>query len=403
MKLTPRRLRLLPVLLACALTTGAAHAADEASMFSLSGFATLGLVKTDTDAAHYVSAGQPRGATKDASGEVDSKLGVQAGAKFNSMFSATVQLLSKQNGKGNFNPGVEWAFAKAQVTPAVAFRVGRMGGPYFAVSDFRDVGYANTTLRPPLDVYGQVSISHFDGADVTYQTSTGLGTVTAQLFGGKSTDSFSRTDLEFKKSVGFNATLELDGGLTLRLGHVAGKLTVKSAALNGLVAVIRTTPFASVGDELDANNKAASFTGLGATWDQGDWLVNAEYTQRRTDSYVPDTDGWYITVGHRFGSWTPYVTASQVRTVSGNVNNTIQPLNAALAQLKGAVDATTGGQRLAQKTVALGTRWDFTRNFAFKAQLDRVKPDGNGYFTQVQPAFAGKTVNVVSLSVDTVF
>lgn len=400
--MTHPRLRILAALVAGALGS-AAQAADNASMFSLSGFATLGLVKTNTDDAHYVITGQPRGATKDVSGEVDSKLGVQAGVKFNPMFSATVQLLSKQNGDGNFVPGVEWAFLKAQVLPSVSLRAGRMGAPFFAVSDFRDVGFANTALRPPPDVYGQVPVSHFDGADVTWQTSTGLGTVTAQLFGGKSSDTFERNDLDLKKMVGFNTTLEMDNGLSLRLGHVTGKLTVKSSSLSGLVTLLRTTPFASVGNQIDATDKKATFTGVGATWDEGDWLVNAEYTMRRTESYVPDTNGWYLTVGRRFGAWTPYVIGSQVRTVSSNVDNTIQPLNAQLTQLRAVVNATTDGQRLQQKTLALGVRWDFMRNFALKAQVDHVKATAETFFTQAQPGFAPRNVNVLSLAVDTVF
>jgi hypothetical protein len=405
MKLNPRRLRLvlLTSLLAAA---GVAQAADEASIFSLSGFATLGLVKTDNDNAQYVLFGQPRGADKGGSAEVDTKLGVQVGAKFNPMFSATVQVLSKQNGKGNFNPAVEWAFVKAQVMPGLALRAGRMGGPYFAVSDFRDVGYANTWLRPPSDVYGQVSISHFDGADVSYQLATGLGNFTAQLFGGKSSDTVYRTDIEYKNSVGINTTLEMDNGVTLRFGHVTGKLTVKSATLNGLVTTLRTTPFAAVGDQLDPNNKKATFTGVGMAWDGGEWLVNTEYTQRRFALYAPDTDGWYVTVGRRVGTWTPYATASQVRTVDSNVNNTIQPLTAGLAQLKAVVDGVLAGQRLNQKTLSVGTRWDFYRNFALKAQLDHIKPSGNGIFTAVKAGSGfgtGTKVNVLSLSVDTVF
>lgn len=398
----PTRQRVIPALLAC-LFCVAAQAADESNMFSVSGFATLGLTKTDTDSAHYVISGQTRGATKEVSGEVDSKLGVQLGAKFNPMFSGTVQLLSKQNGEGSFKPGVEWAFVKAQVVPSVAVRLGRMGGPFFAVSDFREVGFANTTLRPPQDVYGQVPVSHFDGADVTYQTSTGLGTVTAQVFGGKASSVVEYIDVDLKKLVGFNATLETDGGLSLRIGHVSGKLTVKSATLNGLVAVLRTTPFASVGNEIDATDKTASFTGVGATWDQGDWLLNAEYTQRRTDAYVPDTDGWYVTAGRRFGSWTPYATVSQVRTVSSNVNNTVVAANQQLAVLKGTVDAVLAGQALAQKTVALGARWDFARNFALKAQVDHIRHTGEGFFYQVKPDFGNRSVKVLSLAVDTVF
>lgn len=399
MKLMPR---LLPLLIAAALSGGAQ--AEEASMFSLSGFATLGLVKTDTNDAQFVLTGQPRGATKDVSAEVDSKLGVQLGAKFNPMFSATVQVLTRQTGEGNYTPGVEWAFGKVQLTPSVAVRLGRMGAPFFAVSDFRAVGFANTTLRPAPDVYGQVPVSHFDGGDATWQTPTALGTLTAQVFGGQAKDNVNGTDVELKKLAGVNVTLELDNGLSLRLGHVAGKLTVKSASLNSLVTTLRATPFASVGDSLDPNSRKASFTGVGLTWDQGDWLVNSEYTQRRTETYVPDTDGWYLTVGRRIGAWTPYATVSQVRTVSSNVNNTIQPLTPGLAQLKAVVDGTVASQHLGQKTLAVGARWDFYRNFALKGQLERIRLDGNGYFTRVtSPGFSNSSVNVLSLSVDTVF
>lgn len=393
------------VLAALATTqTPLAHA-DDGGMFSFSGFATLGLVRTSTDDAQYNIPNQTRGADKSASAEVDSKLAAQVGAKFNSTFSATLQLLSKQNGKGNFTPGVEWAFLKAQLAPSVSVRLGRMGGPFFMVSDFRDVGFANTMLRPPQDVYGQVPVSHFDGADLTYQLPVGSATLTMQALVGKASDVVGRLDVDLNRVRGVNANLEFDNGLTLRLGHIQGRLSVKIGTIDSLVAVLRATPFASVGNELDATDKPSSFTGAGLSWDQGDWVWNAEYTMRRSKSFVTDTKGWYVMGGHRFGSWTPYVTLSQLKHVDSNVTNTVVPLNAQLGQLKATVDYVLEAQIQQQKTLALGTRWDFRRNFALKAQLERVKPDGRGLFSQTQPGFGttGSTVNVWSVAVDTVF
>ncbi|MEJ5999022.1 hypothetical protein [Paucibacter soli] len=362
---------------------------------------------TNTDSAQYVIFSQPRGADKSWSGEVDSKVGVQGTFKANAMFSGTVQLLSKQNGDGNFTPGVEWAFAKAQLMPALALRVGRMGGPFFAVSDFRDVGYANTWLRPPQDVYGQVPVSHFDGADVILQTSIGSATLSTQLFGGQSKAVVQSTDVDLKKLVGFNATLDMDGGISLRVGHLQGKLTVHNAALNGLVATMRSVPvpgWSAVADQLDPNNKKATFSGIGASVDEGNWIANFEYTMRRTDTYVPDTDGWYVTLGHRFGKFTPYATVSQLKQKSGNVDNNAPAPTPQLAGLKGAVAATLSGQTRNQKTMAVGLRWDAYRNLAVKGQFERIKPNGNGLFVQTQPGFGtGASVNVYSLAVDMVF
>lgn len=395
--------RLTPLAMTLAAFGAQAQSAGD-SAFSFSGFATLGVVSTNTDLAQYAIPGQPRGADKSISGEVDSKVGVQLTGKANSMFSGTVQVLSKQNGDGNFRPEFEWAFAKAQVLPSLAFRLGRMGGPFFAVSDFRDVGYANTWLRPPTDVYGQVSFSHFDGADGSYQTSIGSASLTAQLFGGKSTATFTKVPLKYENMVGVNTTLELDGGITLRFGHVQGKLTVDSVALAGLVSVLRSTPFASVGNEFDPTRKKATFTGLGAAYDSGNLILNAEYTMRRTESYVPDTDGWYATLGYRVGKFTPYATLSKLKQVDSNVVNTVPAAPSPYAPLKSAVDDTLASQTRNQKTSALGVRWDAYRNVALKAQYERVTPNGPGLFIPIQAGFGtGASVNVYSLAVDLVF
>lgn len=396
--------RLTPV--AAVLAAFAATAqADAGSPFTFSGFATVGIAGTNTDDAHYLIPGQVRGATKSFSGEVDSKLGLQVTGRLSPMFSGTAQVLTKQTGDGRFKPVLEWAFAKAQLTPALAVRLGRMGGPFFAVSDFRDVGYANTWLRPPVDVYGQVPFSHFDGGDLSYQTRLGGATLNLQVLAGSAKDTYERTDLKFKSMTGFNSTAEFDG-FTLRLGHVQGKVTVESATLKQLVAGLASVPVPgvpAVGQQLSANGKDASFTGVGLTFDMNDVIGSFEYTMRRTDSYVADTDGWYVTLGYRLGAFTPYATVSEVKRKDSNVNNTIPALTPQLAVLKATVDAVVADQNISQKSVGLGMRWDAMRNVAVKAQFDRVKPTGVGLFNSPKPGFGGKNVNVYSLSVDTVF
>lgn len=399
-----KSLRATPLAVALALLGANAQAQSTDSIFTLSGFGTVGVVGTSKDGAEYVIPGQTRGADKSLSGEVDSKLGVQVGAKFNPMFSATVQVLSKQDGQGSFKPEVEWAFAKLQATPGLAFRLGRMGGPFFAVSDFRDVGYANTWLRPPIDVYGQVPVSHFDGADASWQTSVAGKQLTLQVIGGRSSSYVRTTQIKLKNMVGFNVTTELADGLSVRLGHVQGKLTAESASLGALVGLLRQTPYASVGNELDATSKKASFSGLGLTYDEGQWLAMVEYTKRKTESFVPDTTGWYATLGYRVGAFTPYATVSQQKTDSSNVNNTV-PAGLVVAGLpvRAVVDATTAGQSTPQKTVGVGLRWDAYRNIAVKAQLDSIKTTGAGQFYNAQPGFANERVSVYSLAVDFVF
>lgn len=398
-----KNLRMTPLALAL-VVSGAQAQGQSDSMFSFSGFGTVGLTGATKDGAEYVIPGQVHGADKTISGEVDSKLGLQGTAKFNSQFSATVQVLTKQTGKGDWTPQVEWAFAKWQATPGLAIRAGRIGAPFFAVSDFRDVGYANTWLRPPIDVYGQVPVSHFDGADVNWTTQVAGKSVSLQAFGGEASSYVRQTKLEIKKMVGINATVELADGLNLRVGHAQGKLTAHSATVNSLVGALRQTPFASVGNEIDATDKDASFSGVGLTYDEGQWVVAAEYTKRRNDSFVPDTTGWYTTVGYRVGKFTPYATLSQQKTDSSNVNNTI-PATVVVGglPLRAVVDAVTAAQSTPQKTIGLGVRWDAWRNIAIKAQYDSIKTTGAGQFYNVQPGFNNERVGVYSVAVDFVF
>jgi hypothetical protein len=277
-------------------------------------------------------------------------------------------VMTKYDAEGQYAPNVEWAFAKWQATPGLNFRAGRMGAPMFMISDFRDVGYANTTVRPPLDVYGQVPISHFDGADVSYQLNLGSATVTTTLWGGDSSAPYSSSlnkppvDVVIKRQFGLNVLAELSEGLSLRLGRSQGKLSIKnSVASDQLTAGASTTAglrapipanalpkyvasasngaFAGIGgpasaaaaqaaidqlatvqDLLNPESVQASFTGIGLAYDQDNWVGSVEYTKRKTKSYISDTTGWYTTVGYRINKYTPYVGYSKIKSDRRSTN-----------------------------------------------------------------------------------
>ena len=389
------------------LASTAAHA-DATSWdpsWAFSGFGTLGYVQTNTDEALYSGPGQALGASKDGTLGVDSKIGGQVNAKINNVFSGTVQALSERNGKGNFKPQIEWAFLKAQVTPELSVRAGRIGSPMFAVSDFRNIGYSNLWLRTPQDVYGQIGFSHFDGADAIYQASVGSTTLTGQVFYGDTNATNDGTPVHVRNQIGLNLTAEFDGGITLRVGRVQGKLSLDSSALDGLVTILKSVPvagFSEAGNQFSVHDKDASFTGVGIAFDHGNWVGGVEYTKRKTSSYVSSTTGWAATGGYRVGKFTPYVVVSQIKVDSTNVDTA--PL-AAVPSLAAAVDSTLAGQNVAQKTDSLGVRWDVYKNIDIKAQYDRIKVgDGaKGFFNDAKPGFGGTTVSVYSVALDFVF
>ncbi|MEO5687128.1 MAG: hypothetical protein ABIR54_07175 [Burkholderiaceae bacterium] len=390
---------------ACGLATSAAHA-DAFSWdpsFAFSGFGTIGYAQTNTDKADFVGTGQSAGASKDGSFNPDSKIGGQVNAKANNVFSGTVQAVSKYNGQGNWKPTVEWAFLKVQATPELAIRAGRIGLPFYMVSDYLNVNYSNLWVRPPPDVYGQVSFSHFDGADAIYQTSVGSTTLTGQVFFGE-TNSPAPVRVHSHQQVGLNMTAEFDNGITLRVGRAQGKITVDSTALDGLVGILSQTPFAEVGQELSITRKSASFTGAGISYDHDNFVGSAEFTKRKTASYISSTTGWSLTGGYRLGKFTPYAVVSKLKVDSSNVNDTIPAGVPQLAPLRAGVEGLIASQNIAQKTDSIGLRWDAYKNIAVKAQYDHIKPDGGpGLFAKVQAGFGTSAVSVYSVSVDFVF
>jgi len=173
----------LPVTLAVLAACATAHAdyTSPDGQFRLSGFGTLGASRSSTNDALFNYPGQGGGADKKASLNPDSKIALQGTYKFTPSLSATAQLMMKYDAEGEYVPNPEWVFAKWQPASGLSLRAGRMGAPFFMVSDFRDVGYANTTVRPNLDVYGQVPVSYFDGADAAYQMDVGSVTVTSTV------------------------------------------------------------------------------------------------------------------------------------------------------------------------------------------------------------------------------
>lgn len=442
-----KTLRRLPLALAALLTCLSAHAdfTSADGKARLSGFGTLGVARTNTDQALFNYPGQGGGVDKQMGLEPDTKVGVQGSYKFTNTFSGTAQVLTKYRASGQYQPEFEWAFLKWQAMPSLAVRGGRIGAPYFMISDFRDVGYANTAIRPPLDVYGQVPVSSFDGADAAYQMEVMGANVTTTLWGGNSRAEFASSlsnsgtavdpsVIKIKNTVGLNLQAELENGLTVRLGHAGGALSVSSNTTDQIISGARSfgglapNDVAAVANTLTMRGVRASFSGIGLAYDQNDIVLAGEFTKRKIKKgYIPSTTGWYALGGYRFGSILPYVIVSKLKVDDPNATTPSTPTLSAVAagggfgaagatRVIGGTQGVLNSQKLEQKTLSLGVRWDATRSLAVKAQYDRVtKPSGsNGLFlvpdlgadiAKGNASFLNtkKNINVISVAVDFVF
>lgn len=418
--------RLAPIALPMALLLAATHAHAQVKVsdsLSISGFGTVGVSAADTREAYF---SQPYRLDKvDRSGDagLDSKLALQANQKLAPSVVLVLQVIAQQTAQDNFKPSPEWAFARWDVDERLSLRIGRIGAPFFMNSDSRGINYTQLTARPSFDVYGQVPVSHFDGADVVYRFDVGGASVSASAWGGRSTAKVidvseqelgaNLAEVTLDRLFGLNFSLMLDNGLTLRAGAARADVTL-GAGSTGAVPGLASEAAADILRATTTRREPIMFTGFGAAYERGPWWLSAEYTWLRSDTQIADTTGWYLNAGYRIRSVTPFIGISRIRVDDINRPN---PLAGAVGQ-PGDVGAWADkiqryldGSQVSQRTLTLGARWDVVDKVALKVQWDRVfKPPQS--FGAFRPRHAAdvpdfydhrRQIDVLSLNVDFVF
>jgi len=411
--------RIIASLVALSFAAPAAFAQDAASSVKISGFGTGALTWTDTDQAEFARFNQVSGVKKNPRTGVDSNLGLQADYAVNDWLSFTGQGLVRKDAQDDYGAELTWAFAKFKLSEALSVRVGRTALPGFMISDYRNVGYANTMLRPPQEVYSQIPLNSIDGVDVTWRREFGDTNLTVQLgFGRSAADIMGGSRATASGMSTINLAAE-HGPFTLRLAHTRAKVTVENlqpfpalqAAFYGAGAALQMPQLNAMGNLLDYHERKSTFSSVGLAVDWNDIVAQSEYAQRKFDNYANGTTSWYVMGGYRFGKFLPYASHAELKTKSDFANTvptacpagypavcttTVQTLYGTMEALRA---ATLG---MSQTTDSVGLRWDAFRSAAIKVQIDRVKPQGAGLFVNAQPGFHGP-VTVGAVAVDFVF
>ena len=149
---------------------------------------------------------------------------------------------------------------------------------------------------------------------------------------------------------------------------------------------------------------------VGASYDSGHWLLISEWSHANTHSFLGDQTAWYASGGYRVHQFMPYLTYAQV-SATGNSSPglSLTGLPPAAAGFAAGLNAGLNSvlEMIAeQKTVSVGTRWDFAKNFDFKLQVDhtRLGAGSSGTLINIQPGFVpGGTVNLFSAAIDFVW
>lgn len=394
----------------CAVAT----AADPSPLWALSGFGTLGYVHSSERQADYTSSvmkASGAGYSRAWSPVPDSRLGAQLDVAFNRQWSGVVQVVSEQHLDRRYKPHIEWANIKYRATPELALRFGRIALPMFLAADYRKVGYVDTWIRQPVEVYGALPIYSSDGADMTWRWNTGTTRQTTQAFYGRTAMGLTpTTHLDARRVTGFSQTMEA-GALTARVSAITADVTL-DIGRNLFEGYATLGPDGNaLAQRYEVDRKRLSIMSVGAGYDPGRWFVRAEVGRTRTESFLGKTTMLCAGGGLRRGAFTPYAAYARVRADSPTSDPGLPPagMTGPHAALAGRLNVGLNALLKtvpAQSTVSAGLRWDFQPGVALTAQLDRVTPhDGSrGTLINDQPGFASdRALLVTSVVLDFVF
>ena len=409
--LTPTRFRKL-ALVWLMLLSPPGVLADElkpGSAFSLSGFGTAAETHNSTGDAQFIrDILQPRGVANAWSSDVDSRIGLQANYRLNAEIEFVAQAVSYYNYASSYQPELTWGFVSYSPNPDFKLRAGRLGWDVYMLSDSRNVGYSYLWIRPPVDYFGQLSISHIDGADVIFKSELGSGLASAKLYAGFADQKVPSApdpayDLAGSRVLGVNLDYQKED-LLLRVGYTSVRLKNELPAFVPLLDALQSTgspTAAALATDLSLAGKTIQIASAGVIYDRGPWQAQLMFNRLTSNTLAyPQKDSGYFLLGYRIGEWTPFVTLAGTRSKSSQRGTGFPTPN----PLDDAVTASQASAQSRQRTLSLGMRYDFIHNLDLKLQVDQVHVFDNAAFLwrNVQPGWNGRAT-VISVALDFVF
>lgn len=408
------------MLLFSALVGSVALTQDAPRPWSFGGFGTLGIARSSTDSAQYLrDLTQKEGLEKSASLKVDSRLGLQATGSLSDTLVATVQVVTKQDYSGRFRPELTWGLLAWMPNPDLQVRGGRLGWDVFMDADSRDVGYSYLWVRPPVEYFGGLPVSHLDGLDVTRShTFAGGTTLRLKAYGGLASAKVpvggnDPLDLNGSRLVGFLGEAT-SGAWRARLGYAQFRprhdfpppIADVRQGLYQFSAILADPRIAQAADQMTFTDKVFHYYSGALSYEEDSLQVQGAVARYRTDTIMsPDSWSGFVSLGYRLGSVVPYAVWSRVVSERPSPDLGILPMvpNPQAQTLTQSVAIIMRSAAVNQYACTVGLRWNVGSKACLKLQTDYVRTDkGTGLWVGAQPGWSGRAA-ITSLVLDFVF
>lgn len=311
--------------LAICLASTSAFALEQGEAL-INGFGTVGVTHLggEDDGRSYGISGQTNDSWR---GDQLSKFGAQLTYGVTDTVGLTLQTTAKAYGD-EWKANLEWAYLSWQSTDNLMMRVGRLRTPVYMYSESIDVGFSYPWLRLPDEVYSQVQLSNYEGADIVYNLPLSFATLSFQLAGGiaKNRDYYiydEEFDIDYDNVFGSSVSLATNDFGTFRVGYVEADIDTD---ISGSFTDIFGNPGTATLLSLDKDK--GKFTSIGYQYDNGTWLTANEWTSRVIENDGSNsTDSFYLMGGRRFGDFLAHVTYAQLDEDEGRQSSWTLGLN----------------------------------------------------------------------------
>lgn len=311
--------------LAICLASTSAFALEQGEAL-INGFGTVGVTHLggEDDGRSYGISGQTNDSWR---GDQLSKFGAQLTYGVTDSVGLTLQTTAKAYGD-EWKANLEWAYLSWQSTDNLMMRFGRLRTPVYMYSESIDVGFSYPWLRLPDEVYSQVQLSNYEGADIVYNLPLSFATLSFQLAGGiaKNRDYYiydEEFDIDYDNVFGSSVSLATNDFGTFRVGYVEADIDTD---ISGSFTDIFGNP--GTASLLALNKDKGKFTSIGYQYDNGTWLTANEWTSRVIENDGSNsTDSFYLMGGRRFGDFLAHVTYAQLDEDEGRQSSWTLGLN----------------------------------------------------------------------------
>lgn len=297
-------LALLPALLAPA--ASAAEPVD-APQFEWGGYGTLSAYRADVQGAR-IRPDRQNAHTATEGGwraDADSRLGLQGRLRLPGATEAVVQVVSSDAADKPYKPRVEWAYLNWSASESVNLRLGRQTLPFLRHSETRNVGFAQTGVRPNAAVYSLNPGVPVDGANLSWEHGTEQGTWRLDLGAGRASAVYSGVRFDVRRSV--TAALNWQSGpWTARVGASDFSVDFRgtSVASPALLALCENCGSVLAARAPTQGLRGRLYSAL-FVWDSQPWefVVEAVWRPDSNSVLVPRGRGAYAQLSRRFGEW----------------------------------------------------------------------------------------------------